>query len=128
MAEPDYVLYAAVEPPASAAPTVQLERPPGVAPVPISSGAGRRLVAAAQPQALLPNDEQWPKLWHLPMVRAPQAWETTTGSSAAAVCVVDSVRACGCLLALLLSVLVWQGRPPGRHERLMHAGRQRQPC
>lgn len=63
VAEPDWILHAAVEPPGSAG-----------------------------PQALLPNDDLWGKLWHLPMIRAPQAWETTTGSSAAAICVVDSVR------------------------------------
>ena len=38
----------------------------------------------------LPNDPEFLSQWHLPFIRAPQAWAYATGSSDVKVCVVDS--------------------------------------
>ena len=38
----------------------------------------------------LPNDPDFTSQWHLPFIRAPQAWTYATGSSDVKVCVVDS--------------------------------------
>jgi subtilisin family serine protease len=39
---------------------------------------------------LIPNDPQYPKQYHLPLIHAPQAWDVTTGSSSVIIAVVDS--------------------------------------
>lgn len=38
----------------------------------------------------LPNDAKWSSQWGLKRVGAPAAWDTTTGSEAVTVCVIDS--------------------------------------
>ncbi len=49
----------------------------------------------AEPDALLeptliPNDTYYSSAWHLPKVKAPQAWDITTGSSAVTIAILDS--------------------------------------
>lgn len=39
---------------------------------------------------LIPNDPKYPQQYHLPLVRAPEAWEVTTGSAAVVIAIVDS--------------------------------------
>lgn len=40
--------------------------------------------------ALLPNDPQYPSQWHLPIIFAPEAWDTTQGASGAVIAILDS--------------------------------------
>lgn len=52
-------------------------------------------VAYAQPNYLLepalePSDELYPAMWHYPMIGLERAWDTTTGSSATVVAVIDT--------------------------------------
>jgi len=37
-----------------------------------------------------PNDPKYPSQWHLPKIRGPQAWGTTTGAASVLVAVIDS--------------------------------------
>ncbi len=39
---------------------------------------------------LIPNDPQYSRQYHLPLIRAPQAWDVTTGSTSVVIAVVDS--------------------------------------
>lgn len=40
--------------------------------------------------ALVPDDPEYDKQYHLPLIRAPQAWDVTTGSSKVVIAVVDT--------------------------------------
>lgn len=40
--------------------------------------------------ALVPDDPQYASQWHLPRIRAPQAWEMTRGAPAAVIAILDS--------------------------------------
>lgn len=40
--------------------------------------------------ALLPNDLQYASQWHLPKIRAPEAWDLTQGASGAVIAILDS--------------------------------------
>jgi thermitase len=40
--------------------------------------------------ALIPNDPQYASQWHLPQIRAPQAWELTQGAPGAVIAILDS--------------------------------------
>ena len=44
---------------------------------------------AVYPQTV-PNDPRYTDQWHLPLVRAEQAWEVTTGSASTVIAIVDS--------------------------------------
>jgi subtilisin family serine protease len=37
-----------------------------------------------------PNDSRWPAMWNLTQINAPQAWDTTTGSAAVVVAMLDT--------------------------------------
>ncbi len=45
---------------------------------------------ASYGMALLPNDPEYPKQWHLPQINAPEAWDVSTGSEDAVVAVLDT--------------------------------------
>ena len=52
-------------------------------------------IVYAEPNYLLhgtatPNDPQYPQLWAMPQIGAPQAWNTTTGSTSALAAVMDT--------------------------------------
>ena len=100
VAQPDYLLYAAVaEPPSGATAWVAPDGVPAAAAAAAATAAVRRRVAAQSVAAgsvaaaaaaasegdvsaqSTPNDASWSSLWHLPKVSAPGAWETTTGSN-----------------------------------------------
>ncbi len=40
--------------------------------------------------ALIPNDPEYSKQWHLPKIDAPQGWDQTTGTSTVTIAVIDS--------------------------------------
>ncbi len=40
--------------------------------------------------ALVPNDPEYSKQWHLPKIHAPDAWDVTTGTNTVTIAVVDS--------------------------------------
>ncbi len=40
--------------------------------------------------ALVPNDSEYAKQYHLPLIRAPQAWDVTTGASGVVIAIVDT--------------------------------------
>lgn len=40
--------------------------------------------------ALVPDDPEYPKQYHLPLVRAPEAWDATTGSPNVVIAIVDT--------------------------------------
>ncbi|HEY7957107.1 MAG TPA: S8 family peptidase [Polyangia bacterium] len=75
---------------------------PGAGPSEIAALAARLAndpdVAWAEPDyvrhrlgaGVAPNDPRYPDQWALPMIRAPQAWSRTTGSTAVTVAVLDS--------------------------------------
>lgn len=44
----------------------------------------------ALPPSLVPNDPYYSSAWHLPKIKAPTAWDTTTGNSAVKVAILDS--------------------------------------
>ncbi len=44
----------------------------------------------APPGSLIPSDTKWSSQWHLPKVRAPQAWELWHGDGSALVAILDS--------------------------------------
>ncbi len=64
----------------------------------ISAATALRLtpgVLAAEPDLLLypvlvPNDPEYPKQYHLPLIQAPAAWDVTTGAGNVVLAVIDS--------------------------------------
>ena len=79
VAEPDYIYHTTALPqPAGAGVTGGSS---SAIPQPVNEGPEMAAAAAtAIPQAL-PDDSQYSDLWHMPQISAPQAWDTTTGSS-----------------------------------------------
>jgi hypothetical protein len=57
--------------------------------------AARSDVVLAQPNwiyhgLLVPNDTSYPSQYHLPLIRAPEAWEITRGSASETIAIIDS--------------------------------------
>jgi subtilisin family serine protease len=74
-----------------------LRLPPGGMSVPeaIARLEGLPYVAYAEPDYIVhadltPNDPSYPNLWGMPNIRAPQAWDTFTGSSNMVVAIIDT--------------------------------------
>jgi thermitase len=69
---------------------------PNTSPVAAARAFGQhREVAFAEPDrilppALVPNDTWYSSTWHLPKISAPAAWDTTTGSSAVTIAILDT--------------------------------------
>ncbi len=38
----------------------------------------------------MPNDPQYPRQWHYPLINLPQSWDVTTGSNTVIVAVIDT--------------------------------------
>jgi subtilisin family serine protease len=77
-------------------PGLQLVRVKGSVPAAIAALKTNPAVAYAEPnwiyraQAATPNDPRYSQLWGLAKINAPSAWNTTTGSTAVKVAVVDT--------------------------------------
>jgi serine protease len=61
----------------------------------IKSLRRRADVRYAQPNYIrkalaIPNDPQYPRQWHYPLINLPQSWDVTTGSNAVIVAVIDT--------------------------------------
>ena len=61
----------------------------------IKSLRRRADVRYAQPNYIrkvlaIPNDPQYPRQWHYPLINLPQSWEVTTGSNTVIVAVIDT--------------------------------------
>jgi serine protease len=61
----------------------------------IKSLSRRADVRYAQPNYIrkalaIPNDPQYPRQWHYPLINLPQSWDVTTGSNAVIVAVIDT--------------------------------------
>ena len=70
-AEPDYIFYA-------------LE---GAAEGPIASGKGGK---SAGTMSTIPNDPLYGNQWYLPAVKAPEAWDITTGDTTQIIAIIDT--------------------------------------
>ena len=79
VAEPDYIYHTTALPqPAGAGVTGGSS---SAIPQPVNEGPEMAAAAAAAIPQALPDDSQYSDLWHMPQISAPQAWDTTTGSS-----------------------------------------------
>ena len=61
----------------------------------IKSLRRRADVRYAQPNYIrkalaIPNDPQYPRQWHYPLINLPQSWDVTTGSNTVIVAVIDT--------------------------------------
>lgn len=61
----------------------------------IKSLRRRADVSYAQPNYIrkelaIPNDPQYPRQWHFPLINLPQSWDVTTGSNTVIVAVIDT--------------------------------------